>query len=49
MLLIVLVGGVAVWTTTCPCNETPGFMPGDVQTTPVTDWSFFNEAASRQS
>jgi len=44
VLLIVLGGGVAVWTTTCPCNQTPGFMLlGDVQTTPVTDWSFVND------
>ena len=43
-LLIVLVGGVAVWTTTCPCNQTPGFMLlGDVQTAPVTDWRFVND------
>ena len=33
-----------VWTTTCPCNQTPGFMLlGDVQDTPVTDWSFVND------
>jgi hypothetical protein len=43
-LLIVLAGGVAVWTTTCPCNQTPGFMLlGDVQKAPVTDWSFVND------
>ena len=43
-LIIVLAGGVAVWTTTCPCNQTPGFMLlGDVQTTPVIDWSFVND------
>jgi hypothetical protein len=44
VLLIAIVGGVAVWTTTCPCNQTPGFMLlGDVQTTPVNDWSFVND------
>jgi hypothetical protein len=43
-LLIVLAGGVAVWTTTCPCNRTPGFMLlGDMQETPVTDWNFVND------
>jgi hypothetical protein len=43
-LLVVLAGGVAVWTTTCPCNQTPGFMLlGDVQKAPVTDWSFVND------
>jgi len=47
VLLIVLGGGVAVWTTTCPCNQTPGFMLlGDVQTTPVTDWSFVTTSRS---
>ena len=43
-LVIVVAGGVAVWTTTCPCNRMPGFMLlGDVQETPVTDWSFVND------
>jgi hypothetical protein len=43
-LIIVLVGGVGVWTTTCPCNRTPGFMLlGDMQTTPLTDWRFVND------
>jgi len=43
-LLIAVAGGVAVWTTTCPCNQTPGFMLlGDVQKAPVTDWSFVND------
>jgi hypothetical protein len=43
-LLIVTAGGVAVWTTTCPCDRTPGFvLLGDVQETPVTDWSFAND------
>ena len=31
-LIIVVAGGVAVWTMTCPCNRTPGFMLlGDLQ------------------
>jgi len=43
-LIVVLAGGVGVWTTTCPCNQTPGFMLlGDVQATPVTDWGFVND------
>jgi hypothetical protein len=43
-LFVIVLGGVGVWTTTCPCNRTPGFMLlGDVQTTPVTDWSFVND------
>ena len=44
VLVIVLLGGVGVWTATCPCNQTPGFfLMGDVQTAPVTDWSFVND------
>ena len=43
-LIIVLAGGVGVWTTTCPCNRTPGFMLlGEMQTTPVMDWRFVND------
>ena len=43
-LTIVLAAGVGVWTTTCPCNRTPGFMLlGEMQTTPVTDWGFVND------
>ncbi len=42
--LIVTAGGIAVWTTTCPCNRMPGFvLLGDVQEEPVTDWSFVND------
>jgi hypothetical protein len=41
---IVGLGGIAVWTTTCPCNQMPGFMLlGDVQKEPVTDWSWVND------
>ena len=44
VLIILVAGGVGVWTTTCPCNQTPGLMLlGDVQTTPVTDWQFVND------
>ena len=43
-LVIVLATGVGVWTTTCPCNQTPGFMLlRDVQQTPVTDWRLVND------
>ena len=42
--IVVLGGGVGVWTVTCPCNQTPGFiLLGDVQKTPVTDWGFVND------
>ena len=44
ILVIVAAGGVAVWTATCPCDRTPGFvLLGDVQEKPVTDWSFAND------
>jgi hypothetical protein len=43
-LILIVAGGVALWTTTCPCNRTPGFMLlGEMQTTPVTDWRFVND------
>jgi hypothetical protein len=43
-LIILVAGGVGVWTTTCPCSRLPGFfLLGDVQKTPVTDWSFAND------
>jgi hypothetical protein len=43
-LFVVALGGVAVWTTTCPCDNIPGFMLlGDVQKGPVTDWRFVND------
>jgi len=42
--VIVMVGGVGVWTTTCPCDRVPGFMLlGDVQAAPVADWNFVND------
>ena len=44
VFLVVAAGGIAVWTTTCPCDRTPGFiLLGDVQEGPVTDWSFVND------
>jgi hypothetical protein len=44
VLMIVVAGGIGIWTTTCPCNRTPGFMLlGDVQSAPVTDWRFVND------
>lgn len=45
-LLLVVAGGVGVWTTTCPCDRVPGFvLLGEMQTAPVTDWSFANDVA----
>ena len=41
---IVVVGGVGVWTATCPCDRTPGFvLLGEVREEPVTDWRFAND------
>ncbi len=35
---------VGYWTSTCPCDRTPGFvLLGDVQEDPVFDWSFAND------
>lgn len=43
-LVVVAVASVAVWTTTCPCDNIPGFLLfGDVHEEPVTDWSFVND------
>src|SRR5690242_17861005 len=43
-VIIVLGGGIAVWTSTCPCNRLPGFvLLGGVHQEPVTDWSFVND------
>jgi hypothetical protein len=43
-LLIVTAGGVAVWTTTCPCDRMPGLVLfGELEEKPVTDWSFAND------
>ncbi len=45
LLAAVLVGG-GVWTLSCPCEGTPGFvLLGEVQEAPVTDWSFANDVA----
>jgi hypothetical protein len=44
VLAIVTAIGVTVWTTTCPCNNIPGFvLLGAVHREPVTDWSFAND------
>lgn len=43
---LVAVGAIAlgVWTTTCPCDRTPGFMLlGQVAPAPVADWRFAND------
>lgn len=43
-LVIVVVAAGVVWTSTCPCEATPGFvLLGDVQDTPVADWRFAND------
>ena len=43
-LVLAVVGGGVVWTTTCPCETMPGFvLLGDSPDAPVTDWSFTNE------
>ena len=43
-VVIMAVAGIAVWTTSCPCNRMPGLaLLGDVQETPVADWSFVND------
>ena len=45
LALVVVVGGV-VWTMSCPCDTTPGFvLLGDAHEQPVDDWSFANEVS----
>ena len=45
-LALVVVAGGAVWTTTCPCETTPGFvLLGSTHEPPVTDWSFANDVS----
>lgn len=45
-LALVIVAGGVVWTTTCPCETTPGFvLLGDTQVEPVADWSFANDVS----
>ena len=45
LALVVVAGGV-VWTMTCPCETTPGFvLLGDTQDAPVADWSFANDVS----
>ena len=45
LALMVVAGGV-VWTMTCPCETTPGFvLLGDAHEEPVTDWSFANDVS----
>lgn len=41
---VVIVGGGVVWTMTCPCDATPGFvLLGDTHDEPVADWGFAND------
>ena len=43
-LLVAAGVAVGVWTTTCPCERTPGFvLLGEVAPGPVTDWRFAND------
>ena len=43
-LVIVVAVAVGIWTTTCPCAQTPGFMLlGETVTGPVADWRFVND------
>ncbi len=43
-LVMVMAGSLAAWTTTCPCDNKPGFvLLGDVQEEPVSDWRFVND------
>ena len=41
---VVVVAGGVVWTVSCPCETTPGFvLLGDAHEEPVDDWSFAND------
>jgi hypothetical protein len=43
-VLLVAVAGGGYWALTCPCEGTPGFvLRGELQASPVTDWSFAND------
>lgn len=43
-IIIIAAGGIAVWTTTCPCEGVPGFvLMGPVEEKPVADWRFTND------
>ncbi len=45
-LASVVVAGGVVWTMTCPCETTPGFvLLGDTSGEPVADWSFANDVS----
>ena len=45
-LAFVIVAGGAVWSLTCPCETTPGFiLLGDSHADPVSDWSFANDVS----
>ena len=45
LALTVVAGGV-VWTVSCPCETTPGFvLLGDTHEEPVADWSFANDVS----
>ena len=45
-LALMAVAGGVVWTMTCPCETTPGFvLLGDAHEAPVADWSFANDVS----
>lgn len=44
VVVVGVIGGVFIWTTTCPCDRMPGFvLLGDSPDEPVTDWRFVND------
>jgi len=43
-LVILLAAGFVVWSSSCPCDRTPGgYLFGDAPDGVVTDWSFAND------
>lgn len=45
LLISALGAGLYYWTSTCPCDRTPGLVLfGDTQQDPVLDWTFANDA-----
>lgn len=43
-VLVIGVAGLYAWSSTCPCDRTPGFvLMGSVSEAPVDDWRFIND------
>jgi hypothetical protein len=43
-VVVVIIGGYAVFTAACPCDRIPGgYLLGNEVTEPVSDWAFANE------